>query len=88
MKVCAIQPPYPYTLDAAEATVQFTIRQLNECPNDIDLILLPEYANAPTAYPDADSLRAFARSHTQPLLDAAVNAARRCHAIVAVNYAA
>ena len=88
MKVCAIQPPYPYTLDAAEATVQFTISQLNACTPDLDLILLPEYSNAPTAYPDAESMRADARRFTPPLLEAAVNAARRCHAIVAVNYAA
>ncbi len=87
MKLCAIQPPYPYSLADADAAIDFLIGELDKCDESCDLILLPEYSNAPTVYPKGECIP-YAIAHTQPLLDAAINAARRCKAIVAVNYVA
>ena len=87
MKLCVIQSPYAYTIDKADAAVDFLISSLEECTVDNDLILLPEYSNAPTAYPKGECIP-YAVAHTAPLIDAAVAAARRCQAIVAVNYVA
>lgn len=87
MKLCAIQPEYPYTLDRADAAVEYLIDALDGCDESCDLILLPEYSNAPTVFPKGECIP-YAKNHTERLIRAAVDAARRCHAIVAVNYVA
>ena len=87
MKFCAIQSPYPYTLEQADAAVDFAVQTLKQCDPSIDLILLPEYSNAPTVFPEGECIP-YAEKHTKLLIDTAVETARRCNAIVAVNYAA
>ena len=84
MRVCAIQQPYPYTPEEAPAAVEWLIGELDSCDASLDLIVTPEYSNAPTAFPPGES-RKFARAHFGKLNDAAVAAARRCHAIVAMG---
>lgn len=85
MKLCAIQIPYAHSLDTVESSVNFAIEQLNSCDSSCDLILLPEYANAPAAFP-YEELIPFVRKHTPRLIEAAKKTALRCNAIVAVNY--
>lgn len=85
MKLCAIQPPYANSVCDAEKSVGFLIDELNKCSSECDVILTPEYSNMLAAFP-LDEGRAFVRKHTPALLDAAVSAARRCDAIVAVNF--
>ena len=84
MRVCAIQQPYPYTPEEAPAAVEWLIGELDSCDASLDLIVTPEYSNAPTAFPPGES-RKFARAHFGKLNDAAVAAAKRCHAIVAMG---
>lgn len=85
MKFCAIQIPYAHAVSDAAASVDFLIRQLEECGSDCDLILTPEYSNLPAAFPLAEG-REFVKRHTGRLIEAAVNAAIRCQAVVAVNF--
>lgn len=87
MRLCAIQQPYPYTPETASASVDFLIEELNSCDPSLDLIVTPEYSNCPAAFPAGESLP-FAVAHTEKLVDAAVSAAKRCHAIVALSYCA
>ena len=87
MNLCAIQSPYPYTLAEADDAVEFLIRELDRCDSSADLILLPEYSNAPTVFPEGECIP-YAAAHTERLINAAVQAAKRCNAVVAVNYAA
>ena len=56
MKFCAIQSPYPYTLEQADAAVDFAVQALKQCDPSIDLILLPEYSNAPTVFPEGECI--------------------------------
>ena len=86
MKLCAIQPPYAHTPDQAEASVDFIIQALNECDESCDLILTPEYSNAPCALP-VEEFYPFIRKHTARLVEAARMTARRCNAIVALSHA-
>lgn len=86
MKLCAIQVPYPYTLEQADAAVDFAIRELERCDSSCDLILTPEYTNAPTVFPKGACIP-YAKAHTPALIRTASETARRCNAIVAVNYA-
>lgn len=85
MKLCAIQPPYAHSWENAEKSVNFLIEKINNCGEDCDLILTPEYSNMLAAFPLEEG-REFVRKHTPALLDAAVAAARRCNAIVAVSF--
>ena len=85
MKLCAIQIPYGHTASDADNSVDFLIRELNNCDNSIDLILTPEYSNAPATFP-AGTAKNYVKKSTSKLIEAAKNAAIRCNAVVAVNY--
>ena len=85
MKLCAIQIPYGKTADQADDAVGFLINELDHCDPSCDLILTPEYSNAPATFPPGGVLP-YARKSTAKLIEAARAAAVRCQAIVAVNY--
>ena len=85
MKLCAIQIPFAKNVADAEKSVDLAIAELNKCDSSCDIILTPEYTNAPAAFPVGECIP-FAQAHTEKLLAAARNAAIRCNAIVAVNY--
>ena len=85
MKLCAIQIPFCSTPADAGKSVELAIAELDRCDSSCDIILTPEYTNAPAAFPVGECIP-FAQKHTPALLDAARNAAIRCNAIVAVNY--
>ena len=87
MKVCAIQVPYAHDPRDAESSVNFLIRELDNCDDSLDLILTPEYSNTPSEFPAGENL-AFAEAHTARLVEAARNAAKRCRAIVALSFCA
>ncbi len=87
MKLCAVQPTYPRTPAEADGAVAETIALLERCDESVDLILLPEYSNAPTVFP-AGKCIPFAAAHTDVLIQAVIETAKRCRATVAVNYAA
>ena len=86
MKVCAIQPPYPYKPEESEATLNWLIEELDRCDESMDLIVLPEYCNAPSRYTREEFLRCVNKL-TAPLEEAVAKTAKRCRAIVAVNLA-
>ena len=84
MKICAIQLPYGYTKEETEKSVDFLIQELNSCDESFDLILTPEYSNSPGTLSPEEALP-FSIAHTEKLLEAAVNAAKRCKSIVALS---
>ena len=85
MKLCAIQIPFAFNEADAEKSVAMAIAELDRCDCSSDIILTPEYTNAPAAFERGRCIP-FAQRHTGNLLEAARNAAVRCNAIVAVNY--
>ena len=85
MKLCAIQIPYGKTAGQADDAVGFLIDELDHCDPSCDLILTPEYSNAPATFPPGGVLP-YVRKSTAKLIEAARKAAVRCQAIVAVNY--
>lgn len=87
MKLCAIQVPFADSPEDAVKSVEMMIAQLQQCDNSCDIILTPEYSNAPGRIPAA-RLKEFASAQTRKLIPSAVETARRCHAIVAVNFLA
>lgn len=85
MKLCAIQIPFARSMAEAETSAAMAVAELDRCDRSCDIILTPEYTNAPAAFPVGECIP-FARRHTEALLAAARAAAKRCDAIVAVNY--
>ena len=85
MRLGVLQIPYANTEDGAEAAVAAAIDALNGCHEACDVILTPEYTNAPAHF-NAGCMMPFAAAHTEALLQAARAAACRCHAVVAMNY--
>ena len=85
MKLCAIQVPYGHSAADADSSVDFLIKCLDECDSSCDLILTPEYSNAPATFPPG-TMKSYVADSTGKLIDAAKRAALRCQAIVAVNY--
>ena len=83
MKVMIIQPPYAHSIAEAESAVRFLTDELQQCDDSVDLVVLPEYSNAPGPY-DSDAFPRAVRRYTGPLLDSVAETARRCQAMVAV----
>ena len=75
MKLCAIQIPYAHDHRQAEKSVEFLIAELDSC-TDCDVILTPEYSNAPAAFPAGEAIP-FAREHAPALSAAALAKADR-----------
>ena len=71
MRFVAIQPPYAFSPEQADASVEAIVRDLDACDQSCDLILTPEYSNAPSAF-TAETLAPFVRRHTPRLVEAAL----------------
>lgn len=84
MKICLFQPRYPARPEDSIPTTRQMIEWLNTADPASDLIVLPEYANCPGMNDKAGIMRTIAET-TQPLLQAAKEAAIRCHALVCVS---
>ena len=87
MKLCAIQIPFANDPAGAAESVDIAIDQLKQCDQSCDIILLPEYSNAPGRIP-AELLKNFAMQQSARLIPCAIETARRCQAITAVNFLA
>ena len=87
MKLCAIQIPFADNPADAEKSVDMLIAQLQQCDESCDIILTPEYSNAPGIIPAA-LLKSFAPTQSEKLLPAVIETARRCKAVTAVNFLA
>lgn len=84
MKLCAIQVPYGMSAQETEKSVDFLINELDSCDSSFDVILTPEYSNGPGELTPDEALD-FYIAHTGRLVDAAVRAAKRCNAVVALS---
>ena len=87
MKLAVLQPPYPPEPTAACARdcidwMRTRIGQIK--PGAVDLVLLPEYANAP-GLADRASLQDFAQREGAPFVDFLAAEAKRLNALVAAG---
>ncbi len=85
MKIRLLQPQYP-TKENSTACFAWIITQLAECNTSLDLIVTPEYSNAP-GIGTRGELDAFCAESTGRLISAAKETAKRCNSFVAVNLA-
>ena len=85
MKVTLIQPEYSTDFSKAASLFRWEKETLDNLDGTSDLILLPESADIPAlARTEAEREEAFS-AFNEPLLAAAKETAKRCHAIVIAN---
>ena len=85
MKVCVIQPAYSFDERDVEVCFSGLLELLDKCDESMDLIVLPEYSDAPA---DVKGKRGFydaSRRYAPILLERARETAKRCNAIIFVN---
>ncbi len=87
MIIFALQPKYPATAAESSDCVEYMINRLDKLSEPADLIVLPEYSNAPGPIDTREELERFAAVSTPALMGAASSAARRLGSFVAVNMA-
>lgn len=87
MKVCVIQPAYSMNTEDHEACFEGTLRLMEQCDKSLDLIVLPEYADIPVNFSDADECNHLIGLYNKRMREAASCLAKRCHALVFVNFA-
>ncbi|MBQ7207010.1 MAG: hypothetical protein IJS01_04355 [Lentisphaeria bacterium] len=87
MKICAIQPPYGYDLEQAGKAVDFLVNALESCDGSVDLVVTPEYSDTPGSL-TPEEIGKYSGPWGKRLETAAVAAAKRCHALVALSFRA
>ena len=85
MKVCIIQPAYSTDYSKIDAYFQAQLRLLEQCDESMDLIVLPESCDIPClAHTKAEADAAYL-AYNKAMLDAAIQTAKRCSAMLFVN---
>lgn len=85
MKACVIQPPYSMDVAKSDEYFQLKLDYLAQCDPSMDIIVLPEYSDAPCCTTTREETLSAHHKYIGPLLDACAETARRCDAVVFVN---
>ncbi|MBQ2735229.1 MAG: hypothetical protein IJF33_05290 [Clostridia bacterium] len=85
MKVCVIQPHYSFDEKEVTSCFEGLLALLEQCDESMDLIVLPEYSDAPADVQGKDGFYGAVAEFNARLLQAACKTAKRCHALVFVN---
>lgn len=85
MKICLIQPHYSFDERDVDACFRDLIAHLDQCDESMDLIVLPEYSDAPADVQGKKGFYDAVDAYGEILLNKACETARRCHALVFVN---
>jgi len=85
MKACIIQPPYSRDTKYADEFFAYKLRMLDECEEDLDLIVLPEDSEVPCAISSREEFMYFHEKYIDTLFAKCAETAKRCQAVVFVN---
>lgn len=87
MKVRVIQPAYTFNADDLQKNYEGMVALMEECNEPLDVIVMPEYCDIPAAQKGKAAYRAAIAKYNAPVLQKAIELARRCHSIVFINCA-
>ena len=87
MKVCVIQPYYSMNEQDTALCYEKMVALLESCDDSLDLIVLPEYCDIPSAQTCKREFHEKIERYNADILARARATAKRCHAIVFVNAA-
>ena len=85
MKACIIQPPYSRDVSYSDEYFDFKIKMLDNCDEDVDIIVLPEYSDVPCATTTKEETFFYHKKYIDVLLNKCIETAKRCNAVVFVN---
>ena len=85
MKVCVVQPSYSFDGQTVDKRFNDLIMMLDDCPRDADIIVLPEYSDAPADVKGKAGFYDAFEMYNSTLLDKACETAKRCSAMLFVN---
>ena len=85
MKVTVIQNEYSKDASRMDALFEKQLALLDQCTNDTDIIVLPEYRDTPCVLKDNDMLHKCVQKYNARIYEAARETARRTNAIVFMN---
>ena len=85
MKVCVIQPRYSFDENDVEKRFYELLQYLDDCDESMDLIVLPEYSDAPADVKGKDGFYGAVEKYNAILMQKARDTAKRCNALVFVN---
>ena len=87
MKICVIQPRYSFNAEEVGSCFEELIAQLESCDESLDIIVLPEYSDAPADVHGKAGLYGACEKYGDTLMRKAKETAIRCNAMVFVNAA-
>ena len=87
MKVRIIQPAYTFNAEDLQKNFDGMIALMEECNQPLDIIVLPEYCDIPAAQKGKQSYLKAINEYNAPVLQKAIEMAKRCHAITFINCA-
>ncbi len=85
MKVCVIQPHYSFDEGDVQVCFDDLLTHLDRCDESLDLIVLPEYSDAPADVQGKEGFYNAVHQNHARLFEKAIETAKRCHALVFVN---
>lgn len=85
MKVCVIQPHYSFEERDLQKCFDGLMSLLEQCDDSMDLIVLPEYSDAPADVKGKDGFYSSVEKYNSLLLEKACETAKRCNSLVFVN---
>ena len=85
MKVCVIQPKYSFDGNDVQKCFDGLLSLLYKCDDSMDIIVLPEYSDAPADVLGKEGFYGAFEKYNERLLSEASKTAKRCNAIVFVN---
>jgi len=85
MKICVIQPHYSFDERDVDKCFCELLSLLDECDKSMDLIVLPEYSDAPADVKGKDGFYGASEKYGPILLAKACEVAKRCNSLVFVN---
>ena len=85
MKACTVQPSYSTKFQDSDRIFREILSLLDACDDTMDLIVLPEYSNAPAGFRTREEMLESFGKYGPVLFTKAVETAKRCSAVVALG---
>ena len=85
MKINIIQPAYTMDINDADILFEQKLNYLDQCTEDADLIVLPEYSECPTVLHGQKQIEETIEKYHTRLMDKCKETAIRCGALLFVN---
>lgn len=85
MKACVIQPPYSSDTSFSDEYFEYKLKMLDECGDDLDIIVLPEYSDVPCVTLTKEDTLFYHKRYIDALLEKCSSTAKRCSSMLFVN---